>query len=275
MILMETSSCKPSRIGFWIVLGLGALLLPLAPRMARTEAPEEPKRVELKARIDDSVKARLENITREVQAKNCIACHEQQPVNPHGLQQPWKGIHDELLRVMEDYSRELDKTDRRPQLVADRNRAEEIEKLQDEIELLKVQVRVKEVHIDTTKKTLNEYQKRQSNYIEVNRRQPGAIQTDTLMEVRLQVTKYEGQLQINEAELQESQVRLKQAERRLARLQRPGEKTSDRARTQQEKRLRELEQKVETLLKEIQKLRKEMQPDKARGPSLQPDRLKR
>jgi bla regulator protein BlaR1 len=84
MILTETSSRKPSRIGFWIVLGLGALLLPLAPRAARTEAPEEPKRVELKARIDDSVKARIENINvHTVKAKDCIACHQPVVMDRH------------------------------------------------------------------------------------------------------------------------------------------------------------------------------------------------
>lgn len=271
MILTETPSRKSSRIGFWIVLGLGALLLPLAPRAARTQAPEEPKRIESKSRIDDSVKARHENITLDVQAKNCIACHEQQTVNPHELQHPWKEIHDELLRVMEEYTREARKTDRRSPSAEDRERAEKIENLQDDIELLKVQVRLKEARIGAAKKTLEEYRRRLVNYREISKRQPGAIQTDTIMEVQLHVTNHEGQLLVNEAELQESLVRLKQAERRLARLQRPGEKIDGRGRTQQEKRLRELEQKVEDLLKEIHKMRKEMQPEKPRNPRQQPD----
>lgn len=266
MILTETSFRKPSRIGFWIVLGLGALLLPFAPRAARTEAPEKPKRVESKAQIDNSVKARLENIALEVQAKNCIACHTQQTVNPHELQHPWKGIHDELLRVMEEYTREAHETDRSSPAADDLDRAEKIEKLQDDIELLKIQVRLKEARIDAARKTLDEHRRRLNTYKEINKRQPGAIQTDTIMEVQLHVITHEGQLQINEAERQETLVRLKQAERRLARIQGPAAKTDNRDRTQKEKRLRELEQKVENLLKEIHKMRKEMQPDKPRDP---------
>ena len=281
MILSETSSRKPSRIGFWIVLGLGALFLPLAPRAARTEAPEKPKQVESKARTAKPVIAvaswKFEDDipAREIsKAKNCLACHTQQTVNSHDLQHPWKEIHDELLRLTEEYTRELRKSDRRPSSIDDRH-AQEIEKLQDEIELLKAQVQLKEARVEAAKKTLSVYQRRQKTYEEINQRQRGTIPIDTITETQLAVITHEGQIQINDAELQESRVRLKQAERRLARLQRPGEKTDGGGREQQEKRLRELEQKVESLLKEIHNLRRDMRPDKPSEPKLQPDRLKR
>lgn len=265
MILSETSFRKPSRFGFWIVLGLGALLLPLAPEAARTEAPKEPQSVESAGRpvaLDFGFPVANRAVRNADDIRNCIACHAMPDPHRHALQQPWKGIHDELLRLTEEYNRELRKTGRLPSQANDRSRAEEIENLQDDIELLKAQVQLKERRVSATEKTLGEYRKRLKTYQEINRKQPGSIPTDTLMGVQLEITNHEGQLQVNEAELQESRVRLKQAERRLVRLQGPAVKTDDGVRPQQEKRMRELEQKVENLLKEIQKLREDMRPNK-------------
>lgn len=199
MILSETSSRRPSRIAFGVVLGIGALLLPLAPQTAWTQTPKIPRRPET--------------------------------------------------------------SPRKPSTTIEVDRQEAIEKLQDEIELLKVQVRIKEVRIQAAKQTMKEYQRRRTNYISVNRVAPGAIPTDTLAEIELAITKYEAQSQIYEAEIQEPRVRLKQAERRLARLQHPAEKT-DGERGQREKRLRELELKVEILQKEIHKMREDLRPNK-------------
>jgi bla regulator protein BlaR1 len=278
MILTETSCRKPSRIGFWMVLAMGALLLPLAPRAARTETPEKNERIE----AADSVEEKRDTPKAQAMAKtamakilhtaNCASCH-QSPVSPPGLEHPWKELHNELLHLMEEHTRELRGIDRRPPPTEDRRRTEEIEKLQDEIELLKIQVRIKEAHAGATKRTLEEYRKRLKN-VESAYNQ-GAVPLDTLEQVRLAVTTHEPQFQIHEAELQEALVRLKQAERRLARLQRPAEKTDAGGRAQQEKRLQDLEQKVENLLKEIRNLRREMRPDKPRDRGSAPDGLKR
>jgi beta-lactamase regulating signal transducer with metallopeptidase domain len=270
MILTETSSRKPSRIGFWIVLGLGALLLPLAPQMAQTQVPEEPEGVEVTEQVADPVDAGLRwlanpHVAKALQMANCAACHES-PVSPHELQHPWKEIHEELLRVMEEYTRELRKSDHRSPPVDHRSRADEIEKLQDEIELLKVQVKLKEARVAGTRATLDEYRRRLRNYEAITRGQKGAIPTDTIQETRLALIKHEAELHVNEAELQESLVRLKQAERRLARLQRPAEKPDGGDRAPQEKRLHELEKKLDELRKEIDKLRREMPSKESRDP---------
>lgn len=280
MILTETSSRKRSRIGFWIVLGLGALLLPLAPRAAQTQAPEKPQPLALDfgfpvvadGLVPPAI-AKNPHMKKAFQMANCVLCHQSPTDHLHDLQPPWKGIHDELVRVMEEYSRELRKSDRSTPSADNRIRAEEIEKLQDEIDLLRLQVRLKEARLRGAMTSLPLAQKR----LEWAQRlqKDGTISQEEMMKEEANVITSKANIEVKEVELQEARLLLKQAERRLARFQPPAEKPGSGGRTQQEKRLRELEQKVENLLKEIQKLRKEMQPDKPRDPRLQPDRLKR
>jgi beta-lactamase regulating signal transducer with metallopeptidase domain/biopolymer transport protein ExbD len=228
MILTESSSRKPSRIGFWIVLGMGALLLPLAPQAARTEALEEPQGEETKSEpfsLDFGFPlVRLADNPRANQVENCTSCHTalMPKFDFHGKPQSWREAHDEIVRLMDELRRrqaEFNKATN--QLSADTkpDRSKEIEKLQDEIELLKVRVRLKEAHLAAAQAPLKEYRKRLAGYSDVNRRQPGTIQTDVILETQIAITTHEGQLKIHEAELQEVLVRLKQAERRLARLQ--------------------------------------------------------
>jgi hypothetical protein len=136
----------------------------------------------------------------------------------HGMPQSWRHAHDEIIRLANELAQSRDAARRSP-AASEPDRTQEIEKLQDEIELLKVQVRAKEARIQGAKDTLQEYRIRRANYQKVNQATPGAIQRDTLLELQLQVTTHEAQLKIHEADIQEPLVRLKQAERRLARLQ--------------------------------------------------------
>jgi beta-lactamase regulating signal transducer with metallopeptidase domain len=99
MILTETSSRKPSRIAFWTVLGLGALLLPLAPQAARTEVPEEPKPVEMKDRIDNFHSSAF------FKSQDCAACHQAVMSNPHGVHgkpQSWQQAHEDVVRLLDE-----------------------------------------------------------------------------------------------------------------------------------------------------------------------------
>jgi beta-lactamase regulating signal transducer with metallopeptidase domain len=227
MILTETSSRKPSRIGFWIVLGMGALLLPWAPQAARTEALEEPKdegKKELPFSMDFGfpLTGFDRNPLDEHVSASCAACHDvRMPAHGfHGKPQSWREAHDEIVRLMDELRRrqaEFHEATKRLPPAEEPDRREAIEKLQDEVELLKTQVRIKEAQVAATKVTLEGYRKRLKD-VEPAYRQ-GAVPQDTLEQVRLAVTTHEPQLRINEAELQESLVRLKQAERRLARLQ--------------------------------------------------------
>ncbi len=228
MILTESSSRKPSRIGFWIVLGMGALLLPLAPQAARTEALEEPGGQEVKNEpfsLDFGFPVKvLADSPLSNQAENCTSCHavSMPKFDFHGKPQSWREAHDEIVRLMDELHRrqaEFNKAANRPPAVAEPDRSKEIEKLQDEIELLKVQVHLKEAHVDGTRALLNESRRRVDNLRAINRTHPGSIPQDEIAKAVLAVTTQQTQLRINEAELQEPLVRLKQAERRLARLQ--------------------------------------------------------
>jgi beta-lactamase regulating signal transducer with metallopeptidase domain/biopolymer transport protein ExbD len=228
MILTESSFRKPSRIGFWIVIGMGALLLPLAPEAARTEALEEPQEEKTKNELlslDFGFPlARLADSPHKNQVENCTACHTVPlpKFDFHGKPQSWREAHDEIVRLMDELRRrqaEFHRATNQPAAAAEPDRSKEIEKLQDEIELLKVQVRLKEAHVAAEKKVLKEHQKRLALYEDANRRHPGAITTDSIQVVQIAVITHESKLQVHEAELQEALVRLKQAERRLARLQ--------------------------------------------------------
>lgn len=273
MILNANPSRKPSRAGFWIVLGLGALLLPLAPGAARTRTPEEPQGAAPKDRGADRIDAAflpLDNfhVREAFKMKICAACHEPQSVHGHDLQrkpQSWKEAHDEIIRLMDEVRRlqgQLGDSAKQLPPVAEQNRDEQIENLQDEIELLKVQVRLKEAHVAATKGMLAEYQRDLLRFSEINRKHQGSISPNEINKLRLSVKTQQAQLTINEAELQEPLVRLKQAERRLSRLQRPAERSSVRG----EEKLKELERKIESLQKEIRDLRREMKPKKPDGP---------
>jgi cytochrome c553 len=277
MILTETSSRKSSRIGFWIVLGLGALLLPLAPGAAKPEASEPQSPPQPARRKVDSER----EILQAHAVQSCVVCHEAQPMHAHELlrkPQSWKEAHEEIIRLMDEVRRrqaQLSESPNRLLAAAERNRGEEIEKLQDEIELLKLKVQLKDARRTGTQARLGEVQRRLHNMLAMDKRNPNTIPLDTIQDIRTTETGLKADAVVQEIELKEAELLLQQAERRLGRLQRPAEKTDGDGRSKQEKRLRELEQKVESLLKEIQKLRREMRPDKPGGQSSGPDDVKR
>lgn len=107
MILSQTSARKPSRIGFWTVLGLGALLLPLAPQMGQTQAPEKSKQTGSNDQVGmPSITAWVENFHDHefIKARDCAACHVV-PMAGHDLHdkpQSWQDAHDEIVRLLDE-----------------------------------------------------------------------------------------------------------------------------------------------------------------------------
>ncbi len=234
MILKTNSSSKPSRVAFWAVLGLGALLLPLAPKAARTETPQESQRPESQDRAADPVNAALQ-VQEARRMANCASCHESQTVHGHDLQH-WPHLgreaHDEIVRLMDEVRRlqtQLGESAKRPPPVAEGNREEHIEKLKDEIELLKLQVRLKEAHLRSTKIQHAEVDRRYKSYEQTNRTTPGSFGRDALDQILTKAKTLETEIEVKEVELEEAQLLLKQAERRLARLQRPAERSMPQA----------------------------------------------
>ncbi len=262
MILTENRPHGPSRAAFWLVLGAGALLLPWSPA-ARTETPNEGER----AKAPEQTKSE-EGKNRAVGAgirglsdkQSCVACHTAQTVNPHDMHDKpatWQEAHREAMRLMDQYTLLLRKTDLRPP-VPDGNRGDEIDKLQDEIELLRLQVRRKESRLRSAKALASLARKRLDQMKKLSSLQRGSIPTEAIDRLVAEAETAATDADVSEVELQEALLRLKQAERRLERLKRPAAKgVSDRA--QQEKRLHELEQKVESLLLELRNLRRDMQ----------------
>jgi beta-lactamase regulating signal transducer with metallopeptidase domain len=275
MILTATPSGRPSRAGFWAVLGLGALLLPLAPGAAQTERPDGPVPLsgenshERTATIRPEVKRRLDEMPLVISkrqglvAESCLSCHESHSWK-HGLlwhdkSEAWRGIHDEMVRYMDQLA-ELKRSGERGRGGDERERAEQVEKLQDEIELLKVEARLKEIHLQAAKGALAAANRRLQGMSEQNRRQPGSVPGEEVRSAQFAVEKEEFDVRIKEAELQKSLVHLKQAERRLTRLQPPKDRPPAAGGEVQARKLRELESKVESLLKEIHNLRRETRP---------------
>lgn len=96
---------------------------------------------------------------------------------------------------------------KRGQLLAQVNPAKSSDDVSVKIAKLNAVYRQKEA----ARKTKEEYERRYANYLEINRRQPGAIQTDTLMETRLQKVKAEAEQMVKEAEIVEAQRTLNAA----------------------------------------------------------------
>jgi beta-lactamase regulating signal transducer with metallopeptidase domain len=228
MILTMNPARRSSRAVFWIVLGLGALLLPLAPGAARTETPQEPQSEEANGTVGDAGRpfgtAHGKPLADEM--RRCAACHQPVPVPDHGFQDKplsWREAHAEAIRLMDEVNRrqaQLREAAKRLPAAAEPDRSEQIEKLQDEIELLKVQVQVKQAHLEAAKTEVSaaETIRRISDSNTVPESVRAKAKTDVIAQ--------KAQVRIWEAELQEPLIRLKQAERRLARLQRPAERST-------------------------------------------------
>jgi hypothetical protein len=288
MILTADPARKPSRTAFWAVVGLGALLLPLAPGAAQTErpvndseappppagrepnSPAQPGRAEevsgFKPQSDGRLRARIIN---DHVAATCASCHDLKAVHPDDLQrkpQTWREAHDDAIRLWDEVRRlqaQLRETQTPLPAATEHNRAEQIEKLQDEIELLKVQVRLREAHLDAAKADLVAAE---HSVQRMRGAASGAVPLSEMSKAESAMIAQKAQVRIREAELQEPLVRLKQAERRLARLQpRPPEKAAG-GREQQEKRLQELENKVNQLIEEMRSLQRELRRQKPADP---------
>jgi beta-lactamase regulating signal transducer with metallopeptidase domain len=295
MILTATPPGRPSRAGFWAVLGLGALLLPMTPGAAQTDRPKPsddsaPQRPAdgassanparnfmtfLGLRLDDPS---VGDVHRHI-LNSCTQCHD----DPHRhvkdfWRQPelWRDKHDQAARLLGELRQQRGNLPAAEPVDLERLAREEkaeIEKLQDEIELLKVQVRLREAHLRVAKRQQESAVRRHRLLTEQNSRTSGLITREALLESQSAAETAGDQVQIREAELQEPMVRLKQAERRLAKLQPPTPpKAPVRKQPTQEQRLKELEKKLNEVLEEMKALQGEMHPIKPPAGSTSPPR---
>jgi beta-lactamase regulating signal transducer with metallopeptidase domain len=275
MILTATPPGRPSRAGFWVVLGLGALLLPMTPGAAQTDRPKPTAGSAAQRPADGDRLADLISFTRTEDSRvsdvhkhimqSCMSCH----VDPHQHARDfwrqsdgWRDKHDEaarLLGLLHESPRNTPAAANAP-IDLDRLAREEkveIEKLQDEIELLRVQVRLKEAHLRVAKRQQESLVRRYELVMKQFSQAPGSVTREAVMEAQLAAETAGDQVQIREAELQEPMVRLKQAERRLARLQPPAKSPAKSPRNP-EQRLEELEKQLHQVLEDMKTLQGEL-----------------
>jgi beta-lactamase regulating signal transducer with metallopeptidase domain len=246
MILRGTPSRTLSPGGLLVVLGLGLLLLPLVPTWAQPR--EEPK-----APGTDKKAAEPIADPPPVAAKAAERAAEPPPA-----------AESAVAPSPEDTARKTS---------ADRERAEEIERARDEVELLEVQLRIKQAELQAVRTGVNQAHDRLARIKDLQTR--GVVSSEALEKARAEVATLEAQLLIKDAELKEPMVRLKQAQRRLDRLQRPAEGPTPPTRrdplpevkkprggqpADENRRLSELEKKLDLLLKEVESLRRELRP---------------
>jgi beta-lactamase regulating signal transducer with metallopeptidase domain len=282
MILTANPSRKSSRIGFWAAFGLGGLLLPLTLGTALSDPPagdRMPPPEEREGQPGEKERG-ARNVTLpfdRVHATSCMSCHVSDPTPHWKAHRPteWRKTHDNLVlkyeRLLEQMKTEAPRMGiREPEKRdGDRTRAEQIEQLQDEIELLKVQVRLKEAQMEGVKVVLDAMRTRYDKM----RGAGASVSEAAIMDARTAWVTQQSQLRIKEAELQEPLVRLKQAERRLARLKGQANPAATPARQGAEQRLMDLEKKLNQILAEMKALQQDMRRDKpGDSPRQQPNR---
>jgi beta-lactamase regulating signal transducer with metallopeptidase domain len=195
MILRGTTSRTLSSAGFLAVLGLAAVLLPLWPTWAQTQPRHD---------ADDQPAGQQGNPPEGADdvAPAPQADQPEQPTrygqSPAAPQQGQRAV-------------------RPPRTVQQQNRAEQIEKLRDEIELLEVQFEVKQAQLAAAEQAVTLAMQRLKRVEQIASQ--GAISMEERERARTEAETQKIQLQVKRAELKEPAVLLKQARRRLARLE--------------------------------------------------------
>jgi beta-lactamase regulating signal transducer with metallopeptidase domain len=186
MIMCGTTARALSWLGLIVVLGLAAVALPFMPTWAQTEPAAVEPAEEL---ISDSAPAEL--------PANLVA----QAGRSTGEAPP-------LV---------LDPRPFAPRPVDRPTRAQLIEKARDEIELLKIQIEVKQAQLDMVKIGIQQAQERLSTASDLSKK--GYTSSGGLQQARYDLDLQKAQFRVKEAELKEPMLLLKQAQGRLARLE--------------------------------------------------------
>jgi beta-lactamase regulating signal transducer with metallopeptidase domain len=202
MIMHGTTPRTLSGAGFLAVLGLAVVLLPLLPTWAQTE-PQKAGDDEPQAGQQVNPPEHADDATPAAQADKA------QGSTRYGQNAPAAQQGNRAVRP--------------PRTVAQQTRAEQIEKLQDEVELLEVQLEVKRAQMSAGEQSVKRAMQHLDRLQQLSNQ--GAVSMEVLEKARDEVEAQQVQLLIKRAELKEPEVLLKQARRRLANLQgerRPG-----------------------------------------------------
>jgi hypothetical protein len=138
---------------------------------------------------------------------------------------------------------------------AGREHTERVLQAKEEVELLEVQLHIKEAQLRAERRKVDNSQRRLQQLPEVSPEKPRAYQEMADQAV---------QLEVKEAELKEPLVRLAQARRRLEALVGAGQAPQNPHPVHPEQRQRELEKRLDVLGKELEALRRELKGQQAK-----------
>jgi Flp pilus assembly protein CpaB len=145
-----------------------------------------------------------------------------------------------------------------PPGAAEETRAALRQQALEEVELLEVQVQVKQAHLAAAKIASDAAAERRARL----QKSAEAVGSEMLLQARAESDAANAQLRIREAELREPMVRLAHVKRRLAALDPPAPTPPGKPVPVTEERLREAERKLDALRKELEELRRASRPEK-------------
>lgn len=181
MIMQGTPTRKLSRPGVWLLLGLGALVLPflpgLGPDQSAAAAPEDPARVAAGAESSEP------------------------PAATRGREE-----------ARPSPERPVRTSDPRPS-------AEDLQNARDEVELLEVQLQGKQAELQEMETRIKIAERHRAQMKQLHDK--GAVTSELLAKAQDDADLAKAQLQAKLVQVKEAQVRLNQAKRRLARLHSP------------------------------------------------------
>jgi beta-lactamase regulating signal transducer with metallopeptidase domain len=264
MILRPTPPRRLSGAGL-VALLAGALLLPLLSTRAGQPAPAPgpaaaPAPAAEPANRPPAVRA----------GKTCTDCHalmrDDKDLYKHAH---WERLHEEAVRLNDELLarraalREAEAA--RPGAPPGRDartvpleldKSERVQELQDEIELLRAQLKVKEAQVEAAQQAA----RAAADRLDRAKRLGVAISAGDLAQAVQEAAATEAQVRVRKAELDVDKVKLRQAERRLARLQGPAAPAPE-DRRRQEDRLLQLEKHLKDLTDEIKRVQQELRKE--------------
>lgn len=301
MILTENRLHRPSRAVFWLVLSLGALLLPWAPG-ARTETTKEgeqakePERAQQTNAKNATVKLDYSLLADK---QNCASCHIAQTVNPYDLHQKpsnqksstWMEAHDEVVKLLDEVKNQrtqLQKSEDRLKRALDilnrlETRSDPNGSLRWNVKWAEALFDRRSTNLGTLKHgTIVEHTFSMTNqgqrpvHIESVRSSAGCLSVkaskvelspreSASIDARLDTRRFVGDKTLK------IYVRFDKPDRQEIVLEiRANSQATVPAKSQSPERLQELEKKLEELRKEMDNLRRDIQPEKPKIPATRP-----
>jgi hypothetical protein len=241
MILECKAACPAGKVAAAVVLGLGLVLLALAPGAA--ESPPAKQRATADLQDDKQLPPAEDPVTDD---------------------QTLIRLQLEHRRVMQRQRAELEEQLRQLRAARQTTPPEQVEAAREEVELLQAHLAVRRAQHEAAKQALDSarptLQRTESRF------KAGRATIDELEKAQADQKAREMDVQVRAAEILEPEVRLKQARRRLATLVGETARETNPSKPTGTRQLDDIEKKLEELRREIESLRKESTPGDAALP---------